>query len=410
MKIAMFTDSYFPQVSGVATSIKILSEELEKMGHDVTIFTTTDPHVDENENNDKIVRIASVPFIFFTDRRLVIGGMNKAYKIAKEKQFDIVHTHTEFGMGLIGKYVAYRLKIPTVHTYHTMYEKYLHYIANGYLVRHSHVRFLSHSFCNHTSGVIAPGPQIFEILKGYDIETDIQIIPTGVPIPEKVTSVRTNIRQALGLSDEHLVLLSLSRLAKEKSLDKIIDAFPHVLVQYPNARLVFVGDGPARKSLEEQVSELSLQDTVIFVGEIQNDDVYKYYQMSDIYVNASESETQGLTYLESLVNGLPVIAKRNDYLSGIITNESLGCLYEDTSQLAKAVIDYVPILNETQKLSNEEKEALSYNVSADKFGKAVEAFYYQAVESYKEKRTNEENPKSSILNRLSFGKWFDKDE
>lgn len=399
----MFTDTYFPQVSGVATSIKILADELRKKGHDVTIFTTTDPKV--NDSEEDIVRIASIPFMFFTDRRVVIGGMNKAYKIAKEKGFDIVHTHTEFGMGLIGKYVAYRLNVPTVHTYHTMYEKYLHYIANGHIVKKTHVKSLSYYFCQHTAGVIAPGKQMYDTLKEYEIDTTIDIIPTGVTIPTYNSENRDIIRQSLQLKTDDIVLLSLSRLAKEKSLDKLLLALPTILEKYPKAKLVFVGEGPARDELEKLTDSLALQESVIFVGEIPNDQVYQYYQMADIYVNASETETQGLTYLEALVNQLPVIAKKNEYLSGIITHEKLGKLYENVFDLSQCVIDYIPLLMNSQSDETVSMDKLLYQISSEKFGNDVNIFYDDAIDRYREHKSNTKNPKSSILNKLSFTDW-----
>ncbi len=124
MNIGIFTDTYFPQVSGVATSIKTLKEALEKQGHSVYIFTTTDPHVDKDAVEPNIFRFASVPFVSFTDRRIAVRGLFHAYQVAKELDLDIVHTQTEFSMGYIGKFVAKNLKIPCLHTYHTMYEDY----------------------------------------------------------------------------------------------------------------------------------------------------------------------------------------------------------------------------------------------------------------------------------------------
>lgn len=127
MKIGFFTDTYFPQVSGVSTSIRTLKEELELLGHEVYIFTTTDPNVRELES--RIIRMPSVPFISFKQRRVIVRGMLYAYYVAKDLELDIIHTHTEFGLGILGKQVAKALEIPCLHTYHTMYEDYLHYIA-----------------------------------------------------------------------------------------------------------------------------------------------------------------------------------------------------------------------------------------------------------------------------------------
>lgn len=402
MKIAMFTDTYFPQVSGVATSIKILVDALKADGHEVTIFTTSDPDADANYDVD-IVRIPSIPFLFFTDRRVVISGMNKAYRIAKEKQFDIVHTHTEFGMGLIGKYVAYRLKIPTIHTYHTMYEKYLHYIANGMLVKPSHVKALSKLFCQHTSGVISPGETMCETLKSYDIASEIRIIPTGVNIPKRDAAIRTSKRQDLQLTSEHVVLLSLSRLAKEKSIDRIISALPTVIKQFDHVRLVIVGDGPARKELEALAEQLGVSSYIIFAGEVPNDQVSAYYQMADMYVNASETETQGLTFLESLVNGLPIIAKKNDYLMQLVRQKELGVLFEQSEQLAQVITDYITYINR----ENPEFDAsvLLEDISSETFKNNVVSFYQDAKLTYQHTKTNTKNPKSNFLNRIWFGKW-----
>ena len=84
MNIGIFTDTYFPQVSGVATSIKTLRDQLEKQGHQVYIFTTTDPHVERNVYERNVFRFSSIPFVSFTDRRIAVRGLFQAYQIAKE--------------------------------------------------------------------------------------------------------------------------------------------------------------------------------------------------------------------------------------------------------------------------------------------------------------------------------------
>ena len=147
MNIGLFTDTYFPQVSGVATSIKTLRDELEKQGNQVYIFTTTDPHVDKDTYERNIFRFPSIPFVSFTDRRIAVRGLFHAYEIAKELNLDIIHTQTEFSMGWIGKFVARNLEIPCIHTYHTMYEDYLHYVAKGKLLKPVHVKQMTLAFC-----------------------------------------------------------------------------------------------------------------------------------------------------------------------------------------------------------------------------------------------------------------------
>ena len=160
MNIGIFTDTYYPQVSGVATSIKTLRRQLERLGHTVYVFTTTDPNVEKNVYEPNIFRFSSVPFISFTDRRIAVRGVFQALQVARELNLDIVHTQTEFSLGLIGKFVAKNLKIPCVHTYHTMYEDYLHYVAKGKLLRPVHVKQMSRSFCQNMSGIVAPSENL----------------------------------------------------------------------------------------------------------------------------------------------------------------------------------------------------------------------------------------------------------
>lgn len=381
MRIGFFTDSYFPQVSGVSTSIRILKEELEAHGHEVIIFTTTDPKADPNEKN--IVRLTSIPLLSFKDRRIAIKGFGKALKEAKKYNIDIVHTHTEFSMGLTGKYVAHILNIPTVHTYHTMYEKYLHYIAKGKVLKPKGVEVVSRMFCNGAMGVIAPSQLMKNKLASYNIYKEIRVIPTGVPLPEKKPETKREIRQKLKLEETDVVLLSLSRLAYEKQLEKIIIAFPTVLKRYPNARLVFVGDGPAREDLENLVRKMNVEKFVLFVGEVKNENVHEYYQMADLFVNASESETQGLTYLESIVNGCPIVAKRNDYLEEIIRNPILGSLFQTDKEFGDCIVQTLERLEEGhEQLNQADGIALMEEISSKTFGMKVISYYRNIIENY----------------------------
>ena len=296
MNIGIFTDTYYPQVSGVATSIKTLREQLEKQGHTAYIFTTTDPNVDKSIYERNIFRFSSIPFISFTDRRIAVRGLFHAYQVAKELNLDIIHTQTEFSMGLIGKFVAKNLKIPCIHTYHTMYEDYLHYVAKGRLLKPYHVKQMSKSFCYHMSGIVAPSLRVKETLEQYGIDEPIEIIPTGVDISKFSKSTNENIREKYKINPEQPLLLTLSRLAFEKNIDKLLNAMPDILARVPETKLMICGDGPARESLVQQVSDMNLIDSVIFTGEINNDEVGGYYKAADVFVSTSVSESQGYLY------------------------------------------------------------------------------------------------------------------
>lgn len=394
MRIGIFTDSYFPQVSGVATSIKTLKEELEEHGHEVIIFTTTDPMAKKFEKN--IIRFSSIPFFSFKDRRVAFRGMISALKISKELKLDLVHTHTEFSLGMTGKYVARQLDIPCVHTYHTMYEDYLHYVANGKVLRPAHVKLISKYFCNQTAGVIAPSEKAKNKLVSYGVTRSIKVIPTGVNLTKLSAKSTRNIRQELAISDNELVLLSLSRLAEEKNIQAILLAFPTVLKEFPTAKLIIVGDGPIRGALEQLSKELKIDQSIRFVGEVNVNEVNAYYQASDLYVNASTSESQGLTYIEAIAAGTDIVAKSNSYTDMLIYSGKMGKTYDKDEELGETILEYLANTKKQEATTTERKNLLN-SISATVFGEEVLGYYKKAMHTYEqEKELESKNMRKSV--------------
>lgn len=375
MNIGFFTDTYFPQVSGVSTSVKLLRDELVKQGHNVIIFTTTDPAAKPEIG---VVRLPSIPFVNYDDRRIAYSGFDRCLKIARQNNIEIIHTHTEFSLGMAGKYVASRMKIPNVHTYHTMYENYTHYILQGYLIHASHVRYLSKLYCNQTNGIVTPSRITHDKLREYGISEKIEIIPTGVKMPRYVAEHRVEVRQELNLKETDVVLLSLSRVSKEKRIDEVVAAYPKIKAQIPNARLVIAGDGPILEDLKALNEEKQLD--IIFVGGVDHDQVDRYYQMADLYINASDSESQGLTYLEAFANRLPIIARRNSYLESIMPNRNFGALFDEQQDLSEVTLDFL-----AKKDSDEIQEidqSQLVELSSEYFGERVSTFYQKVIDEF----------------------------
>lgn len=396
VRIGFFTDTYFPQVSGVATSIRTLKNELEKQGHEVYIFTTTDPDADEFEKD--IVRMPSVPFISFTDRRIVVRGLWFAYQIAKELELEIIHTHTEFGTGFLGKMVANRLRIPVIHTYHTMYEDYLHYIANGKVVRPSHVKHFIKMFVNHSTGVVCPSKRVVDTLKRYEVDVPMRIIPTGIDVARFVRSDITKddtdqLRGKLGIAEDDLMILSLSRISYEKNIHVIVQQFPEILMSYPNARLVIVGKGPYREDLEELSRELGIEDYIQFTGEVPHEDVAYYYHAADYFVSASTSETQGLTYAEAIASGTQCIVEGNDYLNQLLSDYSLGITYKQDDDFSDSFISYVQQQIPVDPIVQRNK---LIEISAERFGTEMIKFYQEMIAYYTENFTEVRLPTRTV--------------
>ncbi|WP_057895310.1 glycosyltransferase family 4 protein [Liquorilactobacillus oeni] len=387
MNIGIFTDTYYPQVSGVATSIKTLREQLESRGHNVYIFTTTDPNVEPSQYERNIYRFTSIPFISFTDRRIAVRGLFRAYQVAKELGLDIVHTQTEFSMGWIGKFVAKNLKIPCIHTYHTMYEDYLHYVAKGKLLRPYHVKQMSRTFCYHMNGIVAPSERVSNTLERYGIKSPISIIPTGVDVAKFRTKSELDLRSYYNISKGTPLLLTLSRLAYEKNIDRLIAVMPTVLQRIQTAKLMIVGDGPAMQSLKLQTKELGLENKIIFAGEIDNDKVAAYYQMADLFVSTSVSESQGLTYIEALASGVRVVATHSPYTDELLEDTDFGCTFSNNDELVEVICKYLK--RRKIKISPEKLAAKRASVSADNFGERILKFYKDCQEAYdKQKETS----------------------
>ncbi|MBS9335402.1 glycosyltransferase family 4 protein [Fructobacillus sp. M1-13] len=389
MKIGLFTDTYFPQVSGVATSIKTLKDALEEQGHEVYIFTTTDPKVSKDEKEERIFRFSSLPYFGFKDRRLTFRGLIRAVEIAKEVDLDIVHTQTEFSLGLIGKYVARRLKIPAIHTYHTMYEDYTHYVAKGILLRPSAVSHLVKAYLKSMNGVIAPSERVKESLLSYGVDDiPIPVIPTGVAVKE-LGDGKEDLHAKYGIAKDAPVVLSLGRLAFEKNIAMTISAFSEILETVPNARLVIAGDGPAKKSLQEQVEDLELQDSITFVGMVDHDQVADYYRLATVFVSSSDSETQGLTFIEALASDRPFVAIHSPYLDQLVKDPAIGQLVDDYDEFRDAVESYLkrPFSKEDEEIR---KQAVK-NVDATTFGKRVFDFYETIIHNYEQDETEDDS-------------------
>lgn len=384
MKIGIFSDTYFPQISGVSTSIKTLRDELIRLGNTVYIFTTTDPNSDEIQDQaENIIRLRSVPFVSMEERRIVMVGLPTALSIASKYKLDIVHTQTEFGVGILGKVVANRLKIPVIHTLHTKYEDYLHYIANGKLIHPSAVKYVIRTFLLGTEGIICPSEMTEQAIIDYGVKIPLRVIATGIELKKftrpdisKVDSEK--LREELGIQTGETMLLSLCRLSQEKNIQAVLRALPEIQ-QNTKVKLIIVGDGPYRHDLEAIVNEKQLENIVKFVGPIPNEEVVFYYKAADFFISASTSETQGLTFTESIASGTPVIAWENSYLKRIVNNDMFGYLFENEHKIAsttlKAIKQNVPFDSATfdRKL---------YEISSENFGRKVADFYDWMITNY----------------------------
>ncbi|MBU3179451.1 glycosyltransferase family 4 protein [Clostridium estertheticum] len=341
MKVGLFTDTYYPQINGVATSVLTLKENLEMRGHQVYVFTTTDPKADSKEIN--VCRVPSIPFL--SERRVGMFYNPRLSKFIKRLGLDIIHTNTEFSLGIFGRAMARELNIPFLHTYHTIYEDYTHYIGKlGVFdpIAKMAVRKISISFCNSADKVIVPTGKVKDLLLSYNIKQDILIIPTGIELNKFSKNIYNpgivqNLRVNLGIGENDKVILYIGRISKEKNIEEILLTLKTYLKDKKNVKFVLIGDGPEKNILEDMAKEFGIYKQTVFAGERPWNDIGMYYQIGDVFVSTSQSETQGLTYIEALASGLPVVAKSDECLNGVLEDNVNGYAFHNQDDFVRSL-------------------------------------------------------------------------
>ena len=323
MRIAVFSDSYKPYVSGVVNSLDTFGRELRKMGHQWYIFAPTYPGYVDDEPG--VFRFVSVAAPTNPDYRLAIPLSLAVCRRLRELQIDVVHTHSPFLMGGLGARAARRLKLPLVFTYHTLYEEYVHYspVARGFARRL--MRRISKQYCNRCDTVIVPTQAIRELLDRYGVQTEVVVNPTGIDLSRYENLDRSFLRVNYGIPADHRVLLFVGRLGKEKNVHFLIRAFSKIADEDDKVTLVMVGGGPERADLEEFARSLGVQQRVIFAGPKQPGEMPTVYAGADIFVFTSTTDTQGMVITEAMAAGLPVVAVKA-YGSGNVVDHGVNGL------------------------------------------------------------------------------------
>lgn len=343
MRIGIFTDTYYPEINGVATSIQQLKRGLEFLGQEVYVFAPNNNVEYEDEKN--VIRERSVPCPFLKERRLCCFNVSKAMKKVRDLHLDIIHSQTEFEMGHLAKRSAYKYNLPFIHTYHTVYEDYTHYLripgCNSPLVK-SLARKFSKTTCNHARAVVVPTDKVNELLKKYGVKREIFVQATGVnyekfesPDMKKVFE----LKERYGIPSDVRNLIYVGRLAKEKNIDELINFLPAIKEREPDLKFIIVGDGPEKASIQNKAEKLNVTDSIVFTGAVPWSEIENYYALGDIFVSGSTSETQGLTYIEALASGKPLLVRYDECLKNVLVEGKNGISYKKEDEFIKGYFD-----------------------------------------------------------------------
>lgn len=335
MRIGLFTDTYPPYINGVSTSVLMLKQGLEKLGHKVYVVTVNSENFHYKKEDD-VLMIPGVP-IGILDFRMTSLYPLRAQKIIKSWNLDVIHTHTEFGVGSFARLIAKQYNIPLVHTYHTMYEEYIYYITKGYFDGASKklVEYLTLFLCDKTvEELIVPTKKTYDLFKEkYKVKRDVHIIPSGIDVTrfyrENINKKELeNLKKELNIKKDDFIILYVGRIAKEKNIEFLINNLKDISKKIPKTKMVIVGDGPDMNDLALLVHKNKLDKKVIFTGKVPWNDIPKYYQLANVFVTSSKTETQGLTVIEAMAASKVVVAIKDESFLLVMTDQQDGLLFE----------------------------------------------------------------------------------
>ena len=376
MKIAMFTDAYYPRINGVTVSVHSYATELVKLGHDVVVVCLE--YSEEQQKNSlfdaksgdkkspfKIVRLPSAPLWFSKEDRMM--KLHKWYKIKQamsDFEPDVIHINSEWTVGYMGALYAFYKHIPSVYTFHTMWEDYLaNYVtflppAMLHKIGRDVVKF----YLKKADEIIAPTNMIAKVAEHYGIEKPIDILPTGIPDSKCVANAGRlkKMNSALFKKFPQLkgkrILLYAGRVVKEKNLLFLYDVLEKVKKECPKTALLFVGNGIYEDELKEIATERGLTDSVAFTGYIPSDDMVYFYKMASVFAFPSKTETQGLVTIEAMLSGLPVVAIGEMGTVNVMQGDNGGFMVkEDVEEFSARVTE---LLKDRKLLEQKSKEAV----------------------------------------------------
>ncbi len=336
MRIGLFSDTYVPQVNGVAVAVNHLAGELERMGHEVYVFC---PRVHRrHRDRPNVIRFPAIPFIFQREHRVAFAIPTRAVRILR--RLEIVHSHTEFSLGALALWTSRVYRLPHVHTYHTHYVAYRHYLPPPFRPPKRITEALIASFCNRCDAVTVESRAIEEELLRYGVKVPIYRYPFGVDLRLFGRPKVHDLRRDIGLPEDAVVALYVGRLAREKNLLFLLEAFAEAAERRDDLYLVMVGGGPFTRELLRHRERLGLSRRVFLPGYVERERLVDYYRDADVFVFASKTETLGLVVIEAMAAGLPVVCLGEMGVTETVVDEVSGIFApEDPPSFAVAILE-----------------------------------------------------------------------
>lgn len=380
MRLAYYTETYFPNMDGVVKSIVDSRTQLEAVGDEIYIFTCGTKELIQANKDPRVFYYDSIPFSPYPSYRFAINPYPSA-AIVDSKKVELIHSHGMGTMGIAAERIARKRKLPFVGSFHTLIQYATHYISQRRdiqdFAREVAWKYLRWYY-NKCDITISPSQTICDLLSANGFK-DVQVVPNGIHF-ERFHSAQPD-REAFGLREDEQVFLFVGRMVVEKNLEVLIRASKSISKELPDAKFVIAGTGPAESYYKQLAVDVGASDKFKFLGFVSDQKIASLYKSADVFVFPSKFETQGLSGLEAMASGLPVCGADYLALKEIIRDGHNGYRFSPDSpdECAEAA---VRTFNERAKLSpNAVESARAY--SFEKTSMKLREVYLSLLEGRK---------------------------
>ncbi|MDP3948336.1 MAG: glycosyltransferase [bacterium] len=392
MKIAIFSDNFYPEISGISDSIISLAKELAGRGHEIRFYVPRYPakchakvglKCEEIKlgKNISVKRLFSVPYPSGTGQGRAVIPNPLTYFSVRKFNPDIIHTQLFFGAGLDALWFAKMLKKPLIGTNHTAVAEFVRYSP----VKSEWIANMMLKYVNWYYGkcelITAPSRSVIDEMKFYGFNKESHVISNPVdvqifsPLPNK-----NRLRKKFGFGSH--VVIHAGRLSPERKISVIVKAMPLVKKEFPDAELAIAGNGIARKELESLAAGLGVRSSVKFMGFVEKHVLAEAYNAAGIFVITSTSDTQSMVMMQAMASGLPIIGVKARALPEYI-NKNNGILIEpdNPEALAKKIIFLLKNPEKMKKLG-EGARKFAVNFGSESIAGTWEKIYGKAIREY----------------------------
>ena len=381
LTIGLAADCYHPTTSGVVTSLAQLAQELKRRGHHVVVITVDTPSRQPTEPH--IYRLPSFPFSVASGFRLGLACPGSVRRILREEEVDVVHTHTEFSLGWAARSAARAMGLPLVHTGHTLYEHYRHYLFFGRILPRRLIHSYLRAFLGDYDALVCPSRKAWDYYRPLVPQLRTVIIGNGISrasfsMGQRPGQEKARARKALGIPEGDRVVLYVGRMGPEKRAWQLLNALMPLLQAQEQVRALFVGPGPQHRAMVEAAARRGVDGKILLPGAVPWERMREFYLAADLFTSASLSEVHPMTLLEANSCGLPAVVRRDDAYEGLVLNGHNGYLADSDEQLAATLSRILPDSGELQRLSGNASR-LAEHFTAEAHAVHLEALYSQIL-------------------------------